>query len=65
MANGNQEIINELKNIRIEIEFIKQHMVDTDSIMTEDDYVALKEYEKEKEEGELISHEDLKKELQI
>ena len=35
-------------------------MVDIDRILTEEDYVALIEYRKEKDSGELVSHEDLK-----
>ena len=38
-------------------------MVDTDAILTEDDYMTLQEYKKEKSEGKLILHEELKKEL--
>ena len=38
-------------------------MVDIDSIMTEEDFKALLEYRKDKSVGELISHEQLKKEL--
>lgn len=34
-----------------------------DQIMTEDDYLTLNEYRKEKDTGELISHEDLKKSM--
>ena len=45
------DIINELKNIRIGIEFIKQHMVDVDSIMTKEDRKALEEAEKDLREG--------------
>lgn len=57
------QIMNELKAIRKDIEFLKDHMVDVDCIMTEDDYLALNEYRKEKDSGELISHEDLKKSM--
>jgi len=57
------QIMNELKAIRTDIEFLKDHMVDIDCIMTEDDYLALNEYRKEKDSGELISHEDLKKSI--
>lgn len=42
---------------------IKEHMVDIDSILTEDDYAALSEYRTEKAKGRLVMHEDLKKEL--
>ena len=43
--------------------FTKKHLVDQDSIMTEDDYRALQEYRIEKKTGKLTSHEQLKKEL--
>ena len=56
---GNQ-IMNELKAIRKDIEFLKDHMVDIDCIMTEDDYLALNKYRTEKDSDELLSHEDLK-----
>lgn len=55
----------ELKEIKKDLNFIKEHMVDIDSIMTEDDYAALQEYRKQKKEGKLISHEQLVKELGV
>ncbi len=45
--------------------FQKERAVDIDCILTEDDYRALQEYRKEKKEGKLISHEDLKGELNL
>lgn len=54
------QIMNELKAIRKDLDFLKDHMVDIDCIMTEDDYLALNEYRNEKNSGELVSHEDLK-----
>jgi len=59
---GNQ-IMNELKAIRKDLEILKDHMVDIDCIMTEDDYLALNEYRMEKESNDLVSHEDLRKSL--
>ena len=56
-------LMNEIRAIRSDLDFIKEHMVDIDSIMTQDDYLALEEYRKEKNAGELVSHEDIKKEL--
>lgn len=53
----------QLENMQRDIEFLKKHMVDIDSIMTEEDYIDLKNYRKEKKEDNLASHEDLKKEL--
>ena len=41
-------LMSELRAIRNDLDFIKEHMVDIDNIMTEDDYLALEEYRKEK-----------------
>ena len=60
-----EAIHNDLKFIKSEISEIKEHMVDIDSIMTEDDYKALEKYKKEKAKGELTSHEELKRELKL
>jgi hypothetical protein len=57
------QIMTELKAIRKDLDFLKDHMVDIDCIMTEDDYLALNEYRKEKDSEELVSHEDLKKSM--
>jgi len=51
MVSETNQIINELKEIRIDINFIKEHMVDIDSIMTEEDRKALNEAEKDLREG--------------
>ena len=64
-AINSKEIIYELKVIKENLDFIKTHMVDIDSILTEEDYFSLQEYRKEKESGTLTSHEDLKRELEI
>ena len=58
-----EKIMSKLGDIEKEIEEIKKHMVDIDSIMTEEDYEALLAYRKEKEQGTLISHSKLKKKL--
>jgi len=60
-----QLILQKLEKIEKDIVEIKEHMVDADSIMTEDDYKALLEYRKEKAAGRLISHERLKQELGV
>ncbi|MBN2488492.1 MAG: hypothetical protein JXA98_05645 [Methanosarcinaceae archaeon] len=57
------EIVHELRAIREDLDFIKDHMVDIDSIMTEDDYLSLNEYRDEKSSGKLTSHEELKREI--
>ena len=56
-------ILQKLDRMEKKITIIQEHMVDVDSIMTEDDYKALLEFRKEKAKGKLISHEKLKKEL--
>ena len=56
-------IYKDLEFVKRELMDIKGHMVDIDSIMTEDDYKALQEYNIEKSEEKLTSHEELKKEL--
>jgi len=58
-----EDIIKELKAMRKDINYIKTHMVDVDSIMAKEDYIALEEYKKEKSKETLVSHEQLKKEL--
>lgn len=64
MENVTLEIIHkDLEFVKSELTEIKKHMVDIDSIMTEDDYKALQEYNLKKSEGKLTSHEELKKEL--
>ncbi len=62
---GEQIILQKIENIEKDLENIKQHMVNIDGIMTEEDYEALLEYRKEKAEGKLISHKTVKKELQV
>jgi len=54
--------IEELKVLKTDIAYIKTHMVDVDSIMTKEDYIALEEYKNEKSEKLLVSYEQLKKE---
>lgn len=58
-----QMVMEKLDQIEKEVHQIKDHMVDIDSIMTEEDYEALLAYRKEKASGNLISHEQLKKEI--
>ena len=53
----------DLRVMKEEIAFIKDHMVDKDSVMTEEDYESLLAYRKEKESDKLTSHDELKKEL--
>lgn len=63
MAETISKFANELRSIRKDLSFLKKHMVDIDSIMTEEDFLALQDYRKDKKEGKLLSHEQLKKQL--
>lgn len=56
-------VLQKLGEIEKEIRYIKENMLDADSIMTEEDFEALLEYRKDKKAGKLISHADVKKEL--
>ena len=57
-----KKIQKDLDFLKKEVAEIKEHMVDVDSILTEDDYKALLEYRREKAKGKLISHDELKRE---
>ena len=52
--------LEQLKKIVFEM---KANMDNTDSVLSHQDFIAIKDYNKEKENGELFSHEEIKKEL--
>jgi len=54
-------IMKELSKLRQDVDSIKEHIEDI--TLSQDDLEALEEYEKDKKEGKLISHKELKKEL--
>ncbi|MCD6501165.1 hypothetical protein J7L01_01055 [bacterium] len=56
-------IFEELDFLKKKILSIEKHMVDIDSILTEDDFAALAEYRAEKAEGSLTSQNEVKAEL--
>ena len=63
MVNGTEQILNELREIRIDIGFIKEHIVDPDTILTPEDKIALQEAREEFKQGKTISLEEFKKEM--
>ena len=63
MASNTQLILEELKEIKEDVEFIKKHIADVDVVMTDDDLESIKEAEKELKEGKTIQLSELKKEL--
>ena len=60
-----QEIMKKLIKLQADVDFIKNNMVDIDYILDEDDREALRLAEEEYRNGETISHEELKKELEL
>lgn len=53
----------EIKAMKKDIAYLKKNMVEIDSIMTEDDFESLLDYRTEKEQGKLVSEQQIKKEL--
>ena len=58
-----KEIWEELKVIRRELGYIKEHMVDVDTVLTQEEERILDESLREFEEGEATKLEDFEKEL--
>ncbi len=58
-----KEIWEELKVIRRELEYIKEHMVDVDTVLTQEEERILDDSLREFEEGEATKLEDFEKEL--
>ena len=58
-----KEIWEELKVIRRELEYIKEHMVDVDMVLTQEEERIVDESLREFEEGEATKLEDFEKEL--
>lgn len=54
-----QTIQEELKAIRTDLEYLKEHMVDVDVILTEEERRLLDESVKHEKQGKLISLEEL------
>ena len=54
-----QQILQKLLKIETDIEEIKEHMVDADTILTEEERKLLDESLKHEKEGKLISLEEL------
>ena len=63
MTNETKLILEELKGIKEELGYIKEHMVDIDTILDEDDKQAIEQAEKEFIAEKTISLEQLKKKI--
>ena len=51
MANEMKQIMEKLDDIKSEFDYIKGHIVDVDTVMTDDDLQSIKQAEKEFKEG--------------
>ena len=56
-----KEVIEELKMIRRDLDYIKKHMIDVDTILTIDEERRLEESLEEYKEGKTIKLEDFEK----
>ena len=61
--NVNKEILVRLTKLQSDMEYIKEHIVDIDTILTIEEEEALEESLKELKEGKTISHKELKKRI--
>jgi len=59
---SSSELMQELKLIREELQYIKEHMVDTDMILTPDEEELLEESMREYRDGKTTKLSDLKRE---
>ena len=51
MATETKQILEELKLIRTDLDYLKEHIVDFDLVLTEDDLQSLKEAELDLKQG--------------
>ncbi|MCL7411095.1 MAG: hypothetical protein M8350_04705 [Methanosarcinaceae archaeon] len=58
-----KRIFDELVHIKAELSKIREHMVDVDTILTEDERHIVKESFEHEKEGKLVSLSDFKKEI--
>ncbi|MBL7169994.1 MAG: hypothetical protein ISS48_03170 [Candidatus Aenigmarchaeota archaeon] len=65
MSNETKQILDELRQIRIEIEFIRETMPDKEMFLTAEEEKLLEKSYVDEEKGKLISSGDLRKELGI
>ncbi|MDP2926205.1 MAG: hypothetical protein Q8N99_07550 [Nanoarchaeota archaeon] len=65
MEHENQEILRRLDKIQIDINFIKNNMIDADYVLTDEERNELEEARKEYERGETTSLEDFEKEMEL
>lgn len=55
------EIMSEIREIKKELTYIREHMIDTDMVLTPDEETIVKEGVEEFEKGKTVKLSDLKK----
>lgn len=60
-----KEVVRELKAIRRDLDYIKEHMVDADTLLTEEERRLIDESMRHEKKGELVSLKSVKKELEF
>lgn len=63
MAEATKQILKELKSIKNDLDYIKDHMVDIDTILTPEEEKRLDESLMDLKEGKTTSLEDFEKEI--
>lgn len=65
MTDGIEQVLNELKAIRVDINIIKQNMSDKDRFLTNEEEALLGESFENEKKGELVSSQTLRRHLGI
>jgi len=65
MATEAKQIMEELKIIKIELDYIKENMPDKDMFLTNEERILLEQSYKNEKEGNLVSSKNLRKQLGI
>ncbi|MBI4147272.1 hypothetical protein HY494_01325 [Candidatus Woesearchaeota archaeon] len=63
MATESKLVMGQLKSIKEELDYIKEHMVDRDMFLDVEEMKLLQESYEHEKQGELVSQEELEKEL--
>jgi len=63
MTNEMKQVMQKLDKIESDLNYLKEHMIDPDKILDEDDLNSIEDAEKDFKERRTISHKKLKKEL--
>ncbi len=60
-----QLLLEKMEEIKKDLNFIKEHMIDADTLLSPEEIILLHQAREEEKKGETISLEQLKKELDL